>query len=108
MRVLDEAVDRIVSSEGDFLEASDAQEGLAAAEIIARLRGSPGEQTAYTAAIDAWVKSARAQVPDELVGKARRAIARMLSEPSELLEAWTESDDIEGWRSAVEAVVRRL
>jgi len=108
VHALDEAIDRVLLSEGNYLEAPDAEEGLAAVDIVARLRGSPGQQTAYTAAIDAWIKNAQAQVPDELVGKAKRAIARILLEPSELLELWTESENFEGWKRAVEAVAQRL
>jgi len=52
--------------------------------------------------------NAQAQVPDELVDKAKRAIARILLEPSELLELWTESNDFEGWKRAVEGVAQRL
>src|SRR5215813_11008629 len=80
---LAQALDRVLSSEGDYLEAPDAEEGLAAAEIVARLKGSPGEETADTAAIDAWVKGLQAATPDELVEKAKRSIARILAEPSE-------------------------
>ena len=108
VRALDEAIDRVLSSEGNYLEAPDAEEGLAAADIVARLRGNPSQQTAYTAAIDAWINNAQAQVPDELVDKAKRAIVRILLEPSELLELWTESEDFEGWKRAVEGVAQRL
>jgi hypothetical protein len=90
------------------MRRSDAEEGLAAVDIVARLRGSPGQQTTYTAAIDAWIQNAQAQVPDELVDKARRAIARILSAPSELLELWTESEDFDGWKRPVEGVAQRL
>jgi hypothetical protein len=103
-----EAIDRVLSSVDGYLEAPDAEEGLAAVDIVARLRGSAGQQTAYTADVDAWIKNARAQVPDELVDKAKRVIARILSEPSELLELWTQSADFEGWKRAVEGVARRL
>jgi hypothetical protein len=108
VHALEEAIDRVLSAEGNYLEAPDAEEGLAAADIVARLRGSPGQQTAYTAVIDAWIKNAPAQLPDELVDKAKRVIARILSEPSELLELWTEPADFEGWKRAVEGVAQRL
>jgi hypothetical protein len=39
------AIERVLSVEGNYLEAPDAEEGLAAAEIIARLRGKPGQET---------------------------------------------------------------
>ena len=105
---LTEALDRVLSSEGEYLEAPDAEEGLAAAEIVARLRGSAGEETAYTAAVDAWVKNLRAAVSDDLAEKARRSTARILVEPSELLELWAESDDFDGWKRGVEELLKRL
>jgi Domain of unknown function (DUF4259) len=105
---LTQALDRVLSSKGDYLEASDAAEGLAAAEIIARLIGHLGKETAYTASIDAWVKSARITASDELVEKAKLSILRILSEPSELLELWTDSDDFDDWKRSVEDVSARL
>jgi hypothetical protein len=105
---LTHALDRVLSSKGDYLESSDAAEGLAAAEIIARLIGQPGKETAYTASIDAWVTSAQITTSDELVEKAKLSIVRILSEPSELLELWTDSDDFDGWKRSVEDVSARL
>ena len=105
---LTQALDRVLSVEGDYLEAPDAEEGLAAADIIARLKGSPGQETAYTASIDAWIKGLRTAAPDTLVEKARRSIARVLTQPSELLELWTESENFDDWKRSVEEVSRRL
>jgi hypothetical protein len=102
------ALDRVLSSEGDYLEAPDAAEGLAAAEIIARLRGSPGKETAYTASIDAWIKGLQTTASDELIEKAKRSIVRILTEPSELLELWAASDDFDGWKCSVEDLSKRL
>jgi hypothetical protein len=105
---LSEAFDRVLSSEGDYLEAPDAEEGIAAADIVARLRGSPGQQSTYTAAVDAWVAKSEPVVSDEMAQKAKQVIARVLAEPSELLELRAESDDFDGWKRAVEDVARRL
>jgi Domain of unknown function (DUF4259) len=108
MPTFTEALDRILSSESEYLEAPDAEEGLAAAEIVARLLGHPGKETAYTASIDAWVKSAQITASDELIEKAKLSIVRILSEPSELLELWTDSDDFDGWKRSVEDLLARL
>jgi hypothetical protein len=105
---LTRALDRVLSSEGNYLEAPDAEEGLAAAEIIARLRSHSGEETAYTASIDAWVKSAQIAASDELVEKAKRSIARILSKRCELRELWTDSKDFEDWKRSTEEVLTRL
>jgi hypothetical protein len=106
--VLEQALDRVLASETNYLEAPDAEEGLAAADIVARLNGSPGAQTAYTAKIDAWVERSKTTPSEALIEKARRSITRILTEPSELLELWRDSRDFEVWKSSVEEVSRRL
>jgi len=92
----------------NYLEAPDAEECLAATEIIARLNGSPGEETPYTASVDAWIKGRRASIHPEVIEKAKRAINRILSPPSELVELWKDSDDFNRWRQRVEALLARL
>jgi hypothetical protein len=108
LEVLEQALDRVLASETNYLEAPDAQEGLAAADIVARLNGSPGAQTGYTAEIDAWVERSKSTPSEALIEKARRSITRVLAEPSELLELWQESGDFEVWKASVEEVLRRL
>src|SRR5437762_4290319 len=53
--LLEKALDRVIAVGGDYLEAPDAVEALAAADIVAHLRGNPGVQTSYTARIDVWI-----------------------------------------------------
>jgi hypothetical protein len=108
LKVLEQALDRVLASEGNYLEAPDAEEGLAAAEIVARLMGRSGIRTPDTAPIDAWVERMASAPSEELVEKARRSITRILTEPSEILELWQESDDYAAWRRAVEDVAERL
>ena len=105
---VDQALDRVLACGGGYLEAPDAEECLAAAEIVARLNGRPGEQTPYTASVDAWVKSAPASISAETVEKAKRAVARVLFPSSELVDLWVKSDDFDGWRRSVEALLARL
>jgi hypothetical protein len=107
IRALARAIDRVLSLKGNYLEAPDGQEGLAAAEIIARLSGNAGRRSGDTASIDAWVRG-QAKVPDELVKKAKRSIARILTEPSELLELWTDSDEFDDWKRSMEQLAQRL
>jgi hypothetical protein len=106
--LVDQVVDRVLACGSNYLEAPDAQECLAAADIIARLNGSPGEASAYTAAVDAWIGSARASVSAEMIDKARQAINRVLAPPSELVELWKESKDFDRWRRSVEGLSGRL
>jgi hypothetical protein len=108
LAVLERALDRVLASKGNYLEAPDAAEGLAAADVVARLKGHPGIQTAYTASIDAWVERSQSAPSEELVEKSRRSIARILTEPSELLDLWRESEEFEAWKRAVEDLSARL
>jgi hypothetical protein len=106
--LVEQALDRVLASGGTYLEVSDAEEGLAAAEIVARVKGSPGVETAYTESIDTWIKGSRPQASASLIEKAKRAIARILADESELVEVWAESDDFDGWKQSVEALQARL
>ena len=108
LQALVQALDRVLIPAKDCLLARDADRGLAAAEIVARLNGSPGEQTAYTAEIDTWIEGSSTPISDELLEKARRAIARILTEPSELVELWTESEYFDDWKRHVAEVSKRL
>jgi hypothetical protein len=98
----------VLASGADYLEAPDAEEGLAAADIVARLKGWPRHGTPCTVAIDAWVGRIKSKPSEALIEKARRSITQILTAPSELLEAWRESEDFEGWRRGVEEVSAHL
>jgi uncharacterized protein DUF4259 len=105
---VEDALNRILWCGVEYLDASVAAEGLAAAEIVARSNGSPGDKTAYTARIDRWIEVSQPSIGPELIEKAKQAIIRVLSEPSELLELWMPSDKFDRWRRSVEAVLNRL
>ncbi len=98
----------MLTAETNYLEAPDAEEGLAAADIVARLNGSPGAQTSYTATIDSWVERSKSTPSKALIEKARRSITRILTEPSELFELWQDSADFEVWKRNVEEISLRL
>jgi hypothetical protein len=85
-----------------YLDSDVACEGLAAAEVVARLRGNWGQRNPYTETVDQWVESHPAVPSRELIAQATAAIDRILSEPSELLELWSESDELERWRTVVQ------
>ena len=105
--VLEQALDRVLAST-NYLEARDAEEGLAAADIVARLNGSPGDRDAYTATIDTWVERSKTTPSEALIEKARRSVTRILTAPSALLELWQDSGDFGAWKGSVEEVSRRL
>jgi Domain of unknown function (DUF4259) len=108
LAVLEQALDRVLACEGGDVDARLAEEGLAAADVIARLNGRPGVQTAYTAKIDVWVARTQLMPSKELVEKARRSNSRILAEPSELLELWQDAGLFDEWKHSVEEVSERL
>lgn len=99
---------QVLAAGADDLDADVASEGLAAAEVVARLRGNWGERNAYTETVDRWVESHPGEPPAGLVAAALAAVDRVLTAPSELLELWSESEDFGRWQEGMAALRRRL
>ncbi len=93
LSLIEESLDKVLNAGSEYLEASDAEEALAAAEVLARLQGHWGERSSYTEAVDKWVEKTGLQQDKALAQKAHRAIDRILSNSSELLELWEEDVD---------------
>ncbi|SRR6266404_702270 len=105
---LEEALDRVLKAGNEYIEAPEATEALAAAEIVTRLAGRAGEKTPYTEEIDKWADKIKMAPPDSLREKARRSVARIMEEPSELLELWMESDESDAWKKSANELMSRL
>jgi len=105
---IDAKLDQILNRKEAYLEAPEGSEGLAAAEIVARLKGNWGVRDAYTAELDKWVEVVGAVPTNEIVAKARGCVARVLREPSELLELWGEGGELEVWKATVLDLLERL
>lgn len=105
---VEETLDRVIVSGGDYLEAPEASEAIAAAEVLARLQGCFGIRNAYTKSVDEWVAAHPTRVPSRLVQKAHAALDRILTRPSELLELWEESDHFEAWKESVTELRSRI
>jgi hypothetical protein len=103
-----EAIDAVLSVGDEYLEAPEASIALAAAEVLARLCGNPGEKNSYTEVIDRWVEGAQLKPTVELLDKAQAAIARILAENSELKELWEDSDEYDAWQESVDNLRTRL
>jgi len=91
-------------AQDDYLEASEASQALAAAEVIAAVKNGdasrlPPEVLAAVAGLG--------PLPDPvLIGESHAAVTRVLTQ-SELQELWAEGDD-SAWREDVEALAGRL
>jgi len=107
-RLIERTLDAVLDAGDDYIDASDAERALAAAETLARLLGRGGGRDAYTRTMDTWV-AAHPQPPSAaLLDKARRAVDRVLGDDSELRELWEDSDDADDWRKTVEDLQARL
>jgi hypothetical protein len=106
--LVDRALSRVLARGADYLEALEAEEGLAAAEIVARMNDGGGSRTSYTETVDAWIAASRVVVPPKRRELAKRAVARVLCDPSEIVELWTESEQADRWRRSVETLLARL
>jgi hypothetical protein len=88
----------------EFIEAPDASNALAAAEIVASARGSRAADLPTEAVV--WLDAHSAVVDEKLVAKARTAVERIAAD-SELKELWDESDST-AWSTVVAALAARL
>ena len=97
-----ETIERVIEcGDEDCLEAPDADEAIAAVEVIARLKGNFGERDAHSETVDNWVAAHPQKPPQDLVKLAGKALDRILRPPSELLELWEESDEFDPWKKSV-------
>jgi hypothetical protein len=96
-----ETLQKVLNSGDEYLEAPDAEEAMAAAEVIARLKGNFGQRDSYTETTDNWVKEHPQNPPAELVALSTQALDRILRPPSELMELWQESGEFEAWKGSV-------
>jgi hypothetical protein len=90
---------------GRYLDADLAAEAVAAAEVLAALRGRAAAQLPEE--VSAWVAEHPQVVPDVLLADARRAVEKV-AEDSELKDLWEESDEFAAWRRAVDDLRARL
>jgi hypothetical protein len=95
-----QAFEAVLDEGDDYLDADIACEGLAACEVIARLKGNWGVRNSFTEPVDQWVETHKAAPSETLVRTALAVIDRVLAPQSELRELWEEADASE-WRGAV-------
>lgn len=98
----------VVAENTDYLESDEAQECLAASEVIARLQGKWGTRDSYSEDLDHWIEENSMAVPEELKDLASAAIDRILGPESELQQLWDEGDGYEAWHTAVESLRERV
>jgi len=89
---VEQTLDEVLANGAAYLDSDAACAGLAACEVLARLKGQWGKRDADSRNVDDWVESHLQIVPKRLIAKAIEVIDRITREPSELLELWAESE----------------
>lgn len=93
LSIIESAIDAVLDEELDYIDASDAEEAIAAIEVIAKLLGQGTQTDSYTERADEWVQQVKLLPNPELIQKAKTAIGVILSEKSELVELWGDNED---------------
>lgn len=104
------ALDKVLDVGDGYVDAGDAEEAVAAIEVLAKLLGKGTQSDSYTKKIDAWVAANRDAPHPVLLQKAHRVLARIAGKDSELAELWDEGDpaDANAWRASLATLQRAL
>lgn len=110
LEFLEETLDNAleVGEEDEDLEAPEAEEALAAIEVLVHMVGKGSGFEALPEAVGAWVATCTERPGPSLVQKALLALARIGSEASELRQLWEDSEDFQAWTAALDARTRIL
>jgi hypothetical protein len=95
----------VLAAGDDCLDSDEACNGLAACEVVARLKGNWGTRNSYTESLDKWVLAHPQSPSDEMVRDAVAVIDRILTEPSELMELWEDNAE---WKASVNDLRSRV
>lgn len=106
--MIQETLRKINAIGSEYLEAPDAEEAIAAADTLSRLKGRFYTRNSYTETVDRWVAKRATNPPPELIAAAIQAVDRILTAPSEALELWQESDEFDSWKNHLEDLKARL
>jgi len=85
----------------DYLDSDAGAEALAAAELVAAMRGAAIEKSPYNEAAIDWVARTSPVADQALVDLAVHALDRVVADNSELAQLWDEAEPT-SWRAAVE------
>jgi hypothetical protein len=89
----------------DYVEDDEASAAIAAAEVVALLKGAP--KTPLPERITAWAAVHPVIVDSALLQLAQQAVHRVV-EDSELRDQWEDSPDRDRWLSSVQDLFARL
>jgi hypothetical protein len=102
LSLIENTIDRALTEGTEYLDASAAEEAIAAVEALAHLLGRPTQSDSYTAKIEQWAKRIQEKPNHALRNRARQLLQRVISENSELQELWAEAGDSNAWLSSIQ------
>jgi hypothetical protein len=108
LSLIQETLRKVNAIGSEYLEAPDAEEAIAAADTLSRLKGRFYIRNSYTEPVDQWVAKHATNPPPELITAAIQAVDRILTAPSEALELWQESEEFDSWKNHLEDLTARL
>ena len=96
------------ASESSYLEAPAASMAIAAAEVVAALRGNPRPE--LPGEVTEWLQAHDVVVGDDLLKIARRAIENVRKpDSSELAQLWLDSEELmKVWLTGLDDLLQRL
>lgn len=98
------ALDAVLEAGDDYLDSDIAAEAVAAVDVMARVLGKAGTETAYSESATAWIARVKPVLPAALRQKAMHALSRIDGNDSELKDLWADSDDLHAWQQSLTAL----
>lgn len=92
----------------EYLEAPDASQAIAAAEIVMAALGRPSAAAQQEDELMEWLARAKPSADTALVSQAVKALDRILAPNSELRELWEEGEEFAEWQTCVVALRAQL
>lgn len=105
IELIKDAFGIVINSDGEYLEAPDCNNALAAAEIVAGLREYPCADLPDE--VSKMIREHKQVVSPDLITMAVKVIKR-IKVNSELKELWDESDSVAEWYQVIDDLETRL
>jgi hypothetical protein len=84
-----------------YLDAYDGTRAVAAAELVALINAQPIGESPYSEAARQWIARVHPTSDPALTNLARKSVARVTGQNSELAELWDDTPSAPRWRSVI-------
>ena len=108
LSTIETAVDRVLQVKQEYLDSPEAEQALASAAILALLKHRDAQVGDGTPELNEWIARVKIVPAEDLLEKARKAVERILTDPSELLELWKDSENFDNWKASTERLAAQL